>query len=78
MVILSSGQRRMFRVCNLELARGVTEHGEVVDGTYKELISLNVIRHVLELNSSRGGRWWPHGIGPGELGMGGILAVARN
>ena len=32
---------------------GVTENMEVVDGTYKELMSVNVIRHVLNLNSSR-------------------------
>ena len=68
----------MIRVCNLEWARGVTENGEAVDGTYKELMSVSVIRHVLALNSSREGRWWPHGIGLGELGMGGILTAARN
>ena len=57
------------------MGMGVTENMEVVDGTYKELMSVSVIRHVLALNSSREGRWWPHGIGPGELGMGGILHV---
>ena len=32
---------------------GVTEHGKVVDGTYKELMSVSVIRHVLAWISSR-------------------------
>ena len=35
------------------MGMGVTEHMEVVDGTYKELMSVNVIRHVLNLTSSR-------------------------
>ena len=35
------------------MGMGVTENMEVVDGTYKELMSVNVIRHVLNLNSSR-------------------------
>ena len=57
---------------------GVTENGEVVDRTYKGLMSVNVIRHVLNLNSSRQGRWCPHGIGLGELGVGGLLNVDTN
>ena len=35
------------------MGTGVTENMEVVDGTYKELMYVNVIRHVLNLNSSR-------------------------
>ena len=35
------------------MGMGVTENMEVVDGTYKELMSVNVIRHVLNLTSSR-------------------------
>ena len=77
LIILSSGQWRMTRVCNLEWAWGVTENMEVVDGTYKELMSVSVIRHVLALNSSREGRWWSHGIGPGELGMGCVRTLSR-
>ena len=65
----------MISICNVEWARGVTEHGEVGDGTYKELMSVSVIRHVLNVNSSREGRWWQPGIGLGELGVGGLLNV---
>ena len=35
------------------MGMGVTENKEVVDGTYKELMSVNVVRHVLNLTSSR-------------------------
>ena len=78
LVILSSGGCRRIRNRNLDLAWGVTEHGEVVDGTYKELMSVSVIGHVLNLNSSRQGIWWQHGIGLGELGVGGLLNVDTN
>ena len=48
------------------MGMGVSELMEVVDGTYKELMSVNVIRHVLNLTSSRSGRWGPRGIGSGS------------
>ena len=35
------------------MGMGVTENMEVVDGTYKEPMSVNVIRHVLNRTSSR-------------------------
>ena len=35
------------------MGMGVTENMGVVDGTYKEPMSVNVIRHVLNLTSSR-------------------------
>ena len=35
------------------MGMGVTENMEVVDGTYKEPMSVNVIRHVLNLTSPR-------------------------
>ena len=35
------------------MGMGVAEHMEVGDGTYKELTSVNLIRHVLNLTSSR-------------------------
>ena len=53
LITLSSDELSLIRVCNLEWALGLTENGEVVDGTYKELMSANVIRHVLNLSSSR-------------------------
>ena len=35
------------------MGMGVTEHMEVVEGTYKELMPVHVVRHVLNLTSSR-------------------------
>ena len=70
----------MIRVCNLEWARGVTENGEVVDGTYKELMSVNVICHVLSLISRPLREVGSRRHRVGKLGVGSIriVEVARN
>ena len=48
------------------MGMGVTANMEVVEGTYKELMSVKVIRHVLNLTPDRLGRWGHDGIGSGS------------